>query len=222
MLSRALENFLELLLVFLGIISFGYIFDWLIETEVTYTLGVTFGVIFILQTILLFVRWAKIDTKKYVAEKIILMSTILLVLVFIIIKIFPFYNSIEELFSLILLGLSLIAIVAVMYLSVIFLLSNLKKIINSTAYEKWVNGLLIMFVCAIICIVYACQKERMIWLDARRYGGVHEYQFYLEKYPNGKYAEDALWYRARYIDTPEAYDKYFKKYPNGKYGRKSN
>ena len=220
-----IENFMELFLVLIGIISIAYLFHWRqgIDSSLAlfsgFIFGIIFGVIFILQIILLFVRWTKKERKKYIAEKVKLLVIILLTTFILLATLEPALWLLK--ISVFLIGLACIAIVSIIYLSVIFLLSLCKKIITSKTNSKWIKILVILFGCAIIVssIIFVTNviiehNDRIAWENVYHYGNSEEYDIYLREFPNGKYAEEALW---RLAIRREEYDKYLEKYPNGKY-----
>lgn len=204
-LQQIPEIFLELffVLTFMGVALFHFIF----KSEDMYIyvyFAVIFGVIFVLQSMLLFLRWVKIDRKKYITEKIILfvainVFSIMLVLIL----------SHEYAFSLFLLGLGWCVALFAMYVFVIFLFSYCKKIIQSKAHKKCSKVFLIFLVCAIT--VYSLMfigkkmnecKEQSVWEFATFVDVIPEYQHYLEKYPNGKYTEEAVRRITNYQQMP--------------------
>jgi cytochrome c biogenesis factor len=224
----SIENFVELFLVLIGVISVVYLFHWKqgIDSSAALFLGlifgIIFGVIFILQIILLFARWTKKERKKYIAEKYKLLIITLLAIFILSAILDPAIGLLE--ISNFLIGLACIAIVFIIYLCVISLLSFCKKIITSKTNAKWIKGLLILFGCAIAVSstvfmnrVIVEHTERMYWQTTCTMDTHYEYHSYLEKYPNGKYVEDALWRAANALNTLEEYDTYLEKYPNGKY-----
>ena len=167
-------------------------------------------------------RWKKIKRKKYLTEKTIL-TTVVLLVSWILLCI-----SLSAGFYGFLIGFLWVTIIFVMYLVVIFVLSLCKKIITSDARSKWIKVFLVLLSCIVIALsvmfiiaIGAENKERAVWENARLKSHYDGYHYYLEKYPRGRFVEYAWWRIANNQNRLEYYKKYLEKFPSGKFSEEA-